>query len=348
MRNSFRLVVPLVLWIPAFLAVVTGIGARAEEGLSLSGRVAVETPKTAVYQKKQLAPVGDRLRLASYNLQDFTDGRGDGDLRTPERAQRQARNAAALLEEIDPDLVVIEEVENERALLLLNYEFKTPFPAAFIARFAPGDDQGQQKHNIALLSRVPVVGLRELDFGRLEGAGQPPRGVLSFIVELGDRHRLLLYGVHLKSNYGEAPKNIARRWYALDIVRNDAERIRSKYPEYDWEIVIAGDMNVDPESTGFAGDKSLEPLKGWLDLWQGRPLAERVSLPTRRGDPLQEFDPVTFDRFHASSELRRGPWIAGLPQVLQKGCDTNNVQALAGESNLHVSDHYPVYVDLAR
>lgn len=329
------------------LALAAGISAPAAEGPALTGRLSVETPRTVLYERKRLAAVGDRVRLASYNLQDFTDGRGDGDLRTPDRAERQARNAAALLDEINPDLVVIQEVENERALRLLNDRCARPFPAAFICRFAPGGDQ-DQKHNIALLSRLPVTGLRELDFGRLEGDARPPRGALSLVVELGEGHRLLVYGVHLKSNYGDRDKNVAKRWYALDIVAHDADRIRSKYPECEWEIVVAGDMNVDPESPGFAGDKSLEPLAGWLDLWQDRPLEQRITLPTRRGDPAAEFDPVTFDRFHASTELRQAPWIADLPQVLQKGCDTGHVQTAGGENDLHVSDHYPVWVDILR
>jgi endonuclease/exonuclease/phosphatase family metal-dependent hydrolase len=336
-------------WLAAMLlSILAPASTGAGEFVPLSGRLTVDTPKTVVLERKALAPVGARLRIASYNLQDFTDGRGDGDLRTPERAARQAKDAAALIDEINPDVMVIEEVENERALLTLNTSLTNPFPAAFITRFGSGWWWRSQKLNIALLSRLPVTGLRELDFGRFEGEGCPPRGSLSFIVELGGDQRLLVYGVHLKSNFGERPRNIARRWHALDIVKNDAEQMRSKDPQYDWEIVIAGDFNTDPESAGFADDETLEPLKGWLDLWQGRPLAERTTLPTRRGDPLLEFDPVTFDRFYASTELRQSPWIAGLPQVLQKGCDTNSVKTSAGENDVHVSDHYPVWVDVVK
>ncbi len=49
-----------------------------------------------------------------------------------------------------------------------------------------------------------------------------------------------------------------------------------------------------------AGDPSLKPLSDWKDLWRGRPLAERTTLPTRYGDPKLEFPPACFDRLFAS------------------------------------------------
>jgi hypothetical protein len=52
------------LWTLGF-AMAAATPAWAEEGPALSGRMAVETPKTVLYQRKQLAPVGDRVRLAS-------------------------------------------------------------------------------------------------------------------------------------------------------------------------------------------------------------------------------------------------------------------------------------------
>jgi hypothetical protein len=104
---------------------------------------------------------------------------------------------------------------------------------------------------------------------------------------------------------------------------------------------------VDPDQEQFATDPSFSSLSGWVDLWRGRPVEERITLPTRVGDPTLLFPPATFDRFFVSASLQEPPWVAGRPYVLQQGVDTNNVLSLPGE-NGHVSDHYPVYLDIVR
>ena len=220
-----------------------------------------------------------------------------------------------------------------------------PYPFACITRFGSGNEA--RLLNIGVLSRVPIAGLRELDFSAMKGQGRPPRGALNFYLDLGDGRRLLVYGVHLKSNFGNRYKNISQRINALDLVRKDAEAIRRKNPDITWEVLVLGDMNVDPDAPEFERDPTLRPLKDWVDLWHGRPLAERITLPTRYGDPALVFPPATFDRFVVSPELREKPWVAGAPGVIQEGVDTQNVLTLPGEKN-HVSDHYPVWVDVVR
>ncbi len=336
-------------WLQIASLVLAAAGFAAAEAPTCTGKPRFELPQLVLLHRNELRAAGDRLRVASYNIQDFTDGVDDSTNRTPERVQRQARGAAAALDEINADVVLIEEVENGRALQALNGSLKKPYPVAYITRFAGRQgDRTDVKLNIAVLSRVPISGLREMDFGGLSGKGCPPRGLLSFIVDLGQNHRLLVYGVHLKSNYGDAARNVAQRFNALSILRSDVAGVLNRYPGLEWEILVAGDMNVDPEDRQFASDRSLEPLRGWLDLWRGRPLAERVTLPTRRGDPMLVFPPVTFDRFFASPDLSQMPWVAVAPGVLQRGVDTNNVFTVGGENDLQVSDHYPVYLDLVR
>jgi endonuclease/exonuclease/phosphatase family metal-dependent hydrolase len=295
--------------------------------------------------KTAVKPVGDRIRVCSYNTENFGDGINDGTNATAEMAKGHAHGVAGILGEIDPDIVVLEEVENSLALKMLNDALKTPYPVAFITRFASSWGE-EQKLNIAVLSRVPLAGLRELDFGYFKGRGRPPRGMLSFYVELGQGRRLLVYGVHLKSNFGDRVKNEFQRLSAMKILRADADKMLSRYPQNEWEVLVMGDTNVDPEEEQFAKDPTFRPMRGWVDLWRGRPLAERITLPTRRGDPALEFAPVTFDRFFASTNLLATPWRVGQPQVLQRGVDTKSVFTLPGQGDVHVSDHYPVWVDV--
>jgi endonuclease/exonuclease/phosphatase family metal-dependent hydrolase len=319
----------------------------AKEPLSFTGQSCIELPQRVLLDKAAAAPAGDRVRICSYNTQDFCDGVNDDTNATPAMAERHARGIAALLDEIDPDIVVLEEVENAAVLQLLNGALKKPYPVAFITRFASFRGE-EQRLNIAVLSRVELAGLRELDFGYFRGRGRPPRGILSFFVELGGGRCLLVYGVHLKSNFGDRVKNEFQRLSAMKILRADADEMLARYPQNDWEVLVLGDTNVDPEDAQFAKDSSFRPMRGWVDLWLGRPLAERTTLPTRLGDPALEFAPVTFDRFFASTNLVSVPWRVGPPQVLQRGVDTNSVFTVPGQDDIHVSDHYPTYVDIVK
>ncbi len=309
------------------------------------GRILKEPAQTAWLRAAELRPPAERVRIASYNIQDFTDSSGDGKHRTLEKTERQARHAAAILDEIGADIVVLQEIENPRALAKLNTAMAKPYPAGYITRFEPVD--GPNKLNVAVLTRLPAAEVREVDFAHTKGGGRPPRGFLRAVFDLGGDRRLAVYGVHLKSNYGTAARNLLKRSNAMRLVVEDAEALRTRNAELSWEILVAGDMNSDPTQSEFADDPTLKPLDGWVDLWEGVPLAERVTLPTRYGDPAKAFRAATFDRFYASPELTSAPWRVGRPAVLPRGCDTNNVLTLPGENNLHVSDHYPVYVDLA-
>ena len=331
-------------WIFAGLAVLAGT-AGADE-FTYAGQPRVEPTQPAWSRPEAMRAPGERIRVASYNIEHFTDGVGDGPERTPERMQEQARRAARLLDEIKPDILLVMEVENAASLAALNGFLSDPLPEARVTRLGDGSND-DQKMNLAVLSRFPLAGQQETDFGPLTGPGRPTRGFIRAEVDLGEGHRLVLYAVHLKSNFGHRPRNIAQRKATLELIAADARALAASRPDLTWEMLVAGDTNVDPELPEFAGDPSLQPLKEWKDLWRGRPLADRTTLPTRYGDPALEFPPACFDRLFASRELLQSPWKVGAPQVLQKGVDTRRVTSMPGEGE-HISDHYPIYVDVIR
>lgn len=321
--------------------------AGAQTPLPYEGVPAVKPARVAFLHADSLVAVGDRLRICSYNIQDFSDGVGDGSKRTVEKARRQARVAGRIIDEIAPDLIVLQEIENADALSLLNGYLKEPFAGAHIAVF----DEGRQRPealNLAVLSRVPIERATHIDFGVLQGRGRPARGLLRFELDLDAETRLLVYVVHLKSNWGNAHRNLSQRYNALQILREDAGAYTAARPDRNWAVLVAGDFNVDPENPRQRGDNSLEPLSEWKDLWLGRPIAERATVPTRYGDPKLEFPAVAFDRMYVSDSLTREPWVAGPMQVLPKGVNISNVLAVAGDDDETASDHYPVYLDLYR
>ena len=294
----------------------------------------------------------DPLRVATYNLENFTDGRRDGPERTPEIFMAHARDAAAIISEVNPDVLVLEEVENGRALEYLNDQLEHPYSYIYISRLRQTSGENERL-NLALLSRVRPHHVRQLGFYNLGGKGRPARGSLAAEFDLGDGSSLLVYGIHLKSNFGEMPRNQAQRGIALCHVAADAIAEKLQNDPAPTSVVILGDTNVDPDTPAFADDPSLEPLAGsYVDLWRGRPIEERATIPTRQagetGDPLLVFPPAAFDRIFVSKNMAaNGPWKALPPQTLQKGTDTNNNLTQPG-FNGHVSDHHIAYVDLSR
>ncbi|MBP7829275.1 MAG: endonuclease/exonuclease/phosphatase family protein [Kiritimatiellae bacterium] len=330
------------------LVTVMAANSRAAGFRRLYGDAPMEPPRIVKYDRGATVPVGEAFRVASYNIENFTDGVNDKEPRIPPHAEIQAKAAAALVAEIDPDILVIQEIENEVSLNLLNAALPRPYPVAAITRIRSAPDW-PEKLNLAVLSRLPVQALREQDFGYLRGRDSPPRGLLSFTLELEPGLGLLVYAVHLKSNYGGASTvNYAQRRHALRFLREDAESFIRSRPDRRWEVLVLGDMNTDPDSREFARDPTLDPLADWVDLWRGQPLAERATIPTRYGDPAKEFPPAAFDRFIVTPGVTQPPWTVGRPHVLQKGVNTADILALPGVDPNHASDHYPVYLDIRR
>jgi endonuclease/exonuclease/phosphatase family metal-dependent hydrolase len=288
----------------------------------------------------------DQLRISTYNLEHFGDGKDDGPSNTLELARAHAQGAAAIIDQINSDFAIFQEVENPAALRLLNQSLSRPYPFGYMTEYR--DKKGElDPLNIAVLSRVPLKNVREIAFDSMSKATRPPRGVLVVQVDLGHGHELLIYGVHLKSNYGDAARNQAQRIKAMEIVRADFEQMKARNPKVHWEAVVAGDMNVDPDTEQFRADPSLTPFKDWNDLWRGRPIEERATCPTRYGDPALVFPPAAFDRMLVSPEVAKTPWVASPLTALPMGTYTNQITVLPGQ-NGHVSDHYPVYLDIRR
>lgn len=290
------------------------------------------------------------LRVATYNLEHFTDARRDGPDRTPEAFMAQARGAAEIIAEANPDLLVLQEVENAHALLHLNSLLDQPYPWLFITRL-PTTVGDREKLNLALLSRIRPEAVRQLAFAKLPSPGRPTRGTFSAEFFLPPDNHLLVYDLHLKSNFGEDAVNRTKRGFALHAIAADALSEALRNHPAQTATLILGDTNVDPETPQFADDPSLWPLQGgYTDLWLGRPLEERTTIPTRHaGDTNLVFPPSAFDRIFASKNLTEAPfhfgWKPAPPQAMQKGSATNDNTLQPGFGG-HVTDHYLTYTDL--
>lgn len=339
---------PLYAFLLVATALLLWLLAQPKPGL----RVVRLQPILAPEKGSPAPAIPDRIRVATYNLEHFTDGRHDEPERTLEVFLTHARDAAAIIAEADPDILMLQEIENGRTLEVLNAQFEDPYPYIYISKLRQTSGE-QERLNLAMLSRVRPHNVRQLGFYNLGGKGRPARGSLAAEFDLGGGFSLLVYGIHLKSNFGEAPRNQAQRAIALHHIAADVVSERLQNDPDPTSAIILGDTNVDPDTDAFASDPSLEPLAGsFVDLWRGRPLSERTTIPTRQagetGDPLMVFPPSAFDRVFATKNLAaNGPWRVSPPRAIQKGTDVSNNLTQPG-FNGHISDHFLVHVDLDR
>lgn len=326
---------------------VNGVPSFAE-WLLLEGEPRIRPAEQVLSADSQArTETGPVLRVASYNIQDFFEG-DDAQRRTWANARRQARLAARIVDHIEADVLLLQEFETAEMVRLFNNKLNQPFAFGYVTRL--GENLGQHHRlNLAVLSRFPLEDVTEIDFTSMTGPGRPTRGLLRFILSLPGELDLVIYNLHLKSNWGDAHRNQSQRHHALRLLRKDFASFKESRGEATpTALLIGGDFNTDPEAPSFAGDDSLRPLDDLIDLWAGRPLAERITVPTRYGVSHLQFPPVTFDRFYVSSHLKDGPWIAGQPHVLYLGVYTNDVRVVAGENEKAASDHYPLFFDLYR
>ncbi len=324
----------------------TTVPARAQ--VEMKGTPLLEPATLSIQLDAPAKANTDSIRVGFYNIEMFTDGIKDGKTRNEAAARNQARGAAAIVDELAADILVVSEVENERALGWLNDGLVSPYPFGYTVQF--GSQSGrEEKMNIALLSRVQAESVHEIDFGPMTGPHRPTRGLLRAVIPLDDdNHWLLLYGAHLKANWGDRERNYAQRVNALKFLMEDVESVLATHPDRNWEVMVVGDFNTDPLLKQFDDDPTLKVMEDFIDLFSvHHDVSDLYTVPTRRGDPMREFPPALFDRVLVRPEVRAVPWQTSLPGVVMKGTETEDVTVLPGQGN-HVSDHYPIYVDLMR
>lgn len=306
-----------------------------------SGNPAVDALEPVIRLETPPAAMPGRLRMASFNIQDFTDGVNDDERNenhTPAEARLRAHGVAGALGPANPDILCLQEIENRAALEILNQSFARPYPLGYITCFRDLY-RHKVKQNLAVLARVPLERVRMVDFATLHGGSRPPRGLLNFTVNLDARTRLGVYVVHLKSNYGEEAQDRAERRQALELLRADARRLAARDDKARWELLVAGDTNTDPAAHEFARDRSLEPLADWVDVWRRQPAQDEFTIPRTHDVATGKALPAAlFDRLFVTPGLATNTrWrVQGLHAL-----HSTRRSAVNGTPQ-HVSDHSPI------
>jgi endonuclease/exonuclease/phosphatase family metal-dependent hydrolase len=253
----------------------------------LAASAGVRVVEVPVPEPVRALPDGE-VRVAAWNVQWFPGGH-------PTRAtkpgtERQVAAAAAEVAAVNPDIFLAFEIREVAALkrLVPSRKFYT---CTSIPR-PPDENPDLPNQGLALASRVPPRACWVLDFSGLpQTPDRPVRGILGaeFAASAG---RLVVYGVHLKSNRGDPRTNRLRRERAVEALMADWVA-RGLDPQRD-RILVMGDFNTSPEDPQFEGERTLKLLEssGFIRASQGRPRHEGFTVSGSGGFPPNDFDHI--------------------------------------------------------
>jgi endonuclease/exonuclease/phosphatase family metal-dependent hydrolase len=249
------------------------------------------------------------IRVVAWNIEWFPGRRHDA---TPEQAAAHMKQAQDALAEINPDILILTEMRDKAAVR----ELLSALPGFSVNAITTGGRPQQ----IAIASRFPAVRAWEGDWMR-PFAG-PPRGYAFAELKLPGDKRLMVYGVHLKSNRGTGVINRSmREASALELLAESAIAKRL-WGKPGTAVLFAGDFNTNVDDSKFESEGTIRAICASGFWWPFEPLkpAKRV---TWHGD---DYPPIQFDHFFT--------WNAGRPRA----------KVLAYDD---VSDHHPIEITVA-
>ena len=239
------------------------------------------TPTPAPEPPKPAGPTS--IRIVAWNLEWFPGQKPEP---TPDAEVMQMESAKAAIAEMNPDVLLLEEVrdwQSAETLCAVIPELKVHV----VSRFQP------RPQNQVVASKFPADSSWseswQHDFTEL------PRGYVFAAIELPDHRYLLTYALHLKSNLGEFATNTSMRQASAKQLLRHANEMLAIYGKLGpCAVVIGGDMNTSLDDPKFAEDRTLSALSkaGFYWTHEGVPFAERSTIPASNGFPDNCFDHI--------------------------------------------------------
>ncbi len=361
-----RTIIPVILLAAALLAPAcdrssTAPAASETPAPSTVGVPLAETPAPAKAEPRsprfgsaeaRPKPEG-ALRLVSYNVENLFDDHDDPALSgryediDDTKPADHLKALADTIRLLDPDVLALQEVESEQALLWFRDGYLNGMGYDYFASPDAGDERGIEQ---AVLSRYPIVetknwvglplgGEHPEKWGNEENwnAGKPitfHRSPLLATVEVpgreaGDQpYRLTLLVVHKKSGrhagYWREKEAAKTAEIVAELRRDDPQR----------NIAVLGDFNSEPDEQPVVRYLS----DGLIDVFAAR----------TKGDPawVTHESGRTIDFILVTPALARNlapepPFILGTP-ARPEGSDWRRTPPPVG----YASDHYPLVVDI--
>jgi endonuclease/exonuclease/phosphatase family metal-dependent hydrolase len=265
------------------------------------------------------SPEPAKFRITTWNLEWFPNGSARE--ATQEKQAQRIKAAADVLKELNPDILLLQEVRDYDACNRLAEAIQ---PGAYTVAICSAFKGGKQEE--AILAKIPAQAAWSESWKSMEGI-DPPRGFAFAWFKIGNAN-IGVYSVHLKSNLvthgdpvAETAKNIRKREIAIDqLMTHVRDFIGAKIPAIN-RFIIGGDFNTNHDQPMFAAEKTLDTLgTGALrNVFEKLPFEQRITHPGTHG-----FPDATFDYFFSKNV------VMGKPIITQS----------------NVSDHLPVTCDV--
>lgn len=235
-------------------------------------------------------------KVTTWNLEWFPSGRPDY-TNAAEEARRIAA-AAAVLRDLDPDIILLQEVRDEAAMQALATSIGRGHQVVVVSRFMNGDKLGQQQQ--AILAKFPAKAAYWRPWTTRQGIS-PTRGFSFAAFPQPDGPPVAVYSLHLKSNSirpghpepkkAEMLNRVQRELAALQLV----EHLSAVAKEPDLapvSAIIGGDFNTDPHQPRFREERTITALEalGFASPLRHLPLGDRTTLPAEG-----RYEAATFD-----------------------------------------------------
>lgn len=223
------------------------------------------------------------LRVVTWNLQWFP---GKSPAAKPDAAAAHIVELRAAVEEMKPDILVLQEVGSEHALLEAIPK-ASGLELSVMSRFRNGAGfvDGQQ---IAIFSKYPAAFVYSSAWDR--GWAGPPRGFAFAVLNVGET-QLQVVGLHLKSNLGDPQGNTAKREAATEQVLEHL-RITARDIGKDLPTIICGDFNTDSVNAAVPSERTFGLLEEARFFWafEGLSFPDRITCPSKGKYPAASFD----------------------------------------------------------
>ncbi|WP_245958217.1 endonuclease/exonuclease/phosphatase family protein [Roseimicrobium gellanilyticum] len=234
---------------------------------------------------------------------------------TQEQRDQHFLEVASVVPQFRADILILQEVrdlDSVEKLAKLLPGFEVHVVSSF--KDQVGGVVGLQQ--IAILSRFKAEGAWAESWKR--GWVNAPRGY-AYAKLMVSGKPLHVYGIHLKSNLGDAIANTSKR---EDAVEQLLDHIKTQAKEGE-AVVVGGDFNVSKEQSAHAGDTTLSKMElaGFFWSFEGVPLQDRITIPGNGRYP-----DACFDHLYLRDLGRPVAWVL---------------------KDIPGSDHFPVVVDVA-
>jgi len=315
---------------------------------------ALAAPEIRFGLSKPLLKAPGALRLATYNVENLFDNADDLDLsgqhedKGTTKPESELQGLATAIRALDADVIALQEVESEKALMWFHDAYLKGMGYAYHASIDAGDARGIEQ---AVLSRYPIKAVK--NWPDLPLAGNHPddakdatpgspihyhRSPLKVDIEVpatvtGDEpYRFTLLAVHQKSGKNSGYWREAEATKTASIV----QELQAQTPGIN--ISVLGDCNSVPSDAA----TKIYLTGGLIDLLAARDsanLADRPKFITHESG--RTIDYILVNLAMNAEVVANSTFIMGTP-ARPAGVDWRSYPVPPG----YASDHYPVVVDV--